>query len=198
MPETLTERQAAILRYLHRHWRTERVLPSMREIAQAFGLRSTNAVSDHLRALERKGYLRRRAKRARSIELMTGMGIPVIGRVAAGTPIEAIENVEREVDLPEGLFLQPPDYLLRVRGDSMIGVGILDGDLIAVRKQSIASAGEIVVARLDEEVTVKVLAIEGDEAVLLPANAAYEPIRVAKGQLVIEGVYVGLLRDIVS
>ena len=119
----------------------------------------------------------------------------MVGKVAAGVPIEAIENVERTVPVPQGLFKQRPTYLLKVQGDSMIEAGIFDGDLIAVRKSNVARSGEIVVARIDEEVTVKTLKLNKSSATLLPANEAYEPIKVPADQLIIEGIFVGLIRD---
>jgi repressor LexA len=121
--------------------------------------------------------------------------LPIVGKVAAGVPIEAIENVERTVPVPQGLFKQRPTYLLKVQGDSMIEAGIFDGDLIAVRKSNVARSGEIVVARIDEEVTVKTLKLNKSSATLLPANEAYEPIKVPADQLIIEGIFVGLIRD---
>ena len=103
--------------------------------------------------------------------------------------------MERTVPVPQGLFKQRPTYLLKVQGDSMIEAGIFDGDLIAVRKSNVARSGEIVVARIDEEVTVKTLKLNKSSATLLPANEAYEPIKVPADQLIIEGIFVGLIRD---
>ncbi|MEQ8799348.1 MAG: LexA family transcriptional regulator [Salinisphaeraceae bacterium] len=121
--------------------------------------------------------------------------LPIIGRVAAGAPIAAIENTEKVIHVPAARFRYRPDYLLRVRGDSMIGAGISDRDLIAVRKQSSARPGDIVVARHGEDVTVKELRIDNGEVVLVPANEAYADIRIPADQVVIEGVYVGSLTD---
>ncbi len=120
--------------------------------------------------------------------------LPVIGQVAAGTPIEAIENHDAQLVLPLNIFRQRPTYLLKVRGDSMQDVGIFDGDLIAVRKTGQASSGKIVVARVDNEVTVKRLQVENDHIALLPENKNYEPILVAPEDLVIEGEFVGIIR----
>lgn len=120
--------------------------------------------------------------------------LPVIGQVAAGTPIEAIENHDAQLVLPLGMFRQRPTYLLKVRGDSMKDIGILDGDLIAVRKTESSGEGKIVVARVDSEVTVKRLKMEKDHIALMPENADYEPIMVAPEDLVIEGEFVGLIR----
>lgn len=121
--------------------------------------------------------------------------LPVIGQVAAGTPIEAIENHDAQLVLPLELFRQRPTYLLKVRGDSMRDIGILDGDLIAVRKTESSGEGKIVVARVDNEVTVKRLKIEKDQVALMPENSDYEPIMVAPEDLVIEGEFVGLIRS---
>lgn len=120
--------------------------------------------------------------------------LPVIGQVAAGTPIEAIENQDAQLVLPLDIFKQRPTYLLKVRGDSMKDIGILDGDLIAVRKTESSGEGKIVVARVDNEVTVKRLKVEKNQIALMPENADYEPIMVAPEDLVIEGEFVGLIR----
>lgn len=191
----LTERQTEILDFIRDYIAEEHLPPAVADIARAFKFKSPNAVTGHLRALKRKGHIRLRPGRARNIELVRGMGLPVIGRVAAGAPVEAIENTEKVVEMPAAFFRMQPDYLLRVRGDSMVERGILDNDLIAVKKQSTANPGEIVVARYDDEVTVKELRIDNGDVVLLPANEAYEPIRIAADQVSIEGVYAGLVRE---
>jgi len=121
--------------------------------------------------------------------------LPVVGSVAAGVPIEAIENHQGQLSLPLNLFRERPTYLLRVRGDSMKDAGILDGDLIAVRKTDNAGAGKIIVARVDNEVTVKRLKLVGDQVALMPENASYEPIMVAPEELVVEGLFVGVIRE---
>jgi len=191
----LTKRQAEILAFIRGQVAQEHISPTVREIASAFGFRSPKAVTDHLKALERKGYIRsRQPGRSRNIELIQGIGLPIIGRVAAGSPVEAIENTERVVEVPEAMFRLRPDYLLRVRGDSMINAGIFDNDLIAVKKQSVADPGQIVVARHDGDVTVKELQIDNGEVVLVPANEAYQPIRIPAEHVVIEGLYCGLVR----
>lgn len=195
MHEALTDRQAEILAFIRATLIEEHVPPSFAEIAKAFGFRSPNAVTTHIKALERKGHIRLRKGRARNIELVHGLGLPVIGRVAAGSPVEAIENTEKVIEVPAAMFRMKPDYLLRVRGDSMVDKGILDNDLIAVKKQSTANAGEIVVARYEDEVTVKELCIDNGDVVLMPANDAYEPIRISAEDVYIEGVYTGLVRE---
>ncbi|MCW8998196.1 MAG: transcriptional repressor LexA, partial [Kangiellaceae bacterium] len=119
---------------------------------------------------------------------------PLIGSVAAGLPLEAVENVEAYITIPEVLKRKKPTFLLRVRGDSMIDEGILDGDLIAVRKTNTAEVGQIVVARIEDDVTVKRLERQGNNAVLQPANENYEPIVLPAENLAIEGQFVGLIR----
>ena len=199
MSSTLTERQQQVLECIRESRLETGMAPTRAEIAERMGFQSKNAASDHLRALERKGYIRLHSERSRGIQLLEAAResdeLPVVGKVAAGTPIEAIENVERTVPVPQGLFRQRPTYLLKVQGDSMIEAGIFDGDLIAVRKSQTARSGEIVVARIDDDVTVKTLKLNKSSATLLPANDAYEPIRVPAGDLIIEGIFVGLIRD---
>lgn len=199
MKQALTARQTEIRDFIGKHIAKEHVPPTIAEIRSAFGFASNTGVVDHLKALEQKGHIRYHRGRARGIEMLNkakrGLGLPIIGRVAAGSPMEAIENTEKVIHVPAAMFRHRPDYLLRVRGDSMVNAGILDNDLIAVRKQTTAKPGEIVVARYDDEVTVKELRIEDGEVVLLPANDAHEPIRIPAEMVTIEGVYVGLVRE---
>lgn len=196
MSDVLTARQAEVLTYIQDTIDETGMPPTRAELALRLGFQSKNAASDHLKALERKGFIRLLPDRSRGIQLLQRMDdIPVIGSVAAGVPIEAVENVERHVSVPSSLFRVRPTYLLKVKGDSMKDAGILDGDLIAIQKTSIARSGQIVVARIDDEVTVKELKLESSHAMLLPANPAYKPIMVTNDKLVIEGVFVGLIRD---
>lgn len=195
MATELTDRQQQVLRFIRGYQATEHNAPTVMEIARAFGFKSPNAVTRHLQALQRKGHIRMRPGRSRNIELVCGAGLPIIGRVAAGAPIEAIEHTEKVIEVPTAMFRLKPDYLLRVHGDSMLDAGIHDNDLIAVKKQTTAEPGQIVVARHDDDVTVKELQIDNGEVVLLPANSAYQPIRIPAEQVTIEGVYVGLVRE---
>lgn len=201
MSSTLTVRQQQVLDCIRESQMEIGMAPTRAEIAERMGFQSKNAASDHLRALERKGYIRLHSDRSRGIQLLdhcfwgNADELPIVGRVAAGTPIEAVENIEKTVPVPPGLFRQRPTYLLRVQGDSMIDAGIFNGDLIAVRKSETARNGEIVVARINDEVTVKTLKLNNSNATLLPANDAYEPIHVAAEDLIIEGIFVGLIRD---
>ncbi|MCK5873795.1 MAG: transcriptional repressor LexA [Alcanivoracaceae bacterium] len=201
MSDALTDRQREVLQCIRQHLQDTGMAPTRAEIADLMGFQSKNAASDHLRALERKGFIRIHNDRSRGIQLLESAQwnddeMPLVGKVAAGLPIEAIENVERTVPVPQGLFHQRPTYLLRVQGDSMRDAGILDGDLIAVRKTNMARSGQIVVARIDEDVTVKTLQINKSSITLMPANDAFEPIRVSPDQLMIEGIVVGLIRDV--
>lgn len=217
----LTARQSQILDLIRQAISQTGRPPTRAEIAHELGFRSANAAEDHLRALERKGHIRLTASTSRGIQLLddaasqpsgpsagkrpsetpgwfdaTGsLLIPLIGRVAAGHPILAAEHVEREVAVAPQLFTSSPDYLLRVRGSSMRDVGILDGDLLAVRSTPEARHGQIVVARLGDDVTVKRLEHLGQTIRLLPENPDFEPIEVGAGDgFAIEGVAVGLIR----
>ena len=199
----LTDRQAEVLKFIKREVKTKGIAPTRADIADFFGFKSKNAATDHIKALQRKGYIKVYNDMSRGIQI-TGAKkksddhedmLPIVGAVAAGVPIEAIENIESHVEVSPALFRQKPTYLLRVRGDSMKDVGILDGDLIAVKKTSTAESGQIVVARIDDEVTIKRLKIKKTSAALLPENKAFKPIQVAANDLVIEGVFVGLIRD---
>lgn len=200
MRENLTFRQQQILDYICEFQAETGMAPTRAEIALRMGYRSKNAASDHLRALARKGYINLHSDRSRGIQVLVDTSednyeLPVIGQVAAGSPIEAVENIERSVPVPEGLFKRRPTYLLRVRGESMRDLGILDGDLIAVHRTQVANSGDIVVARINNEVTVKTLKLMKDKAALLPANNDFQPIIVPAAELVIEGTFVGLIRD---
>lgn len=201
MSTSLTLRQQEVLDCIRDYQLETSMAPTRAELADMMGFQSKNAASDHLRALERKGYIKLYNDRSRGIQLLDSAywpddELPVIGRVAAGAPIEAVENVECTVPVPQGLFRQRPTYLLRVQGDSMKDAGILDGDLIAVRRSNMARSGQIVVARIDEDVTVKTLKLQKSAALLLPANEDYEPIKVPADSLVIEGIFVGLIRNV--
>jgi SOS regulatory protein LexA len=129
------------------------------------------------------------------VALEQWVSLPVVGSVAAGVPIEAIENHQGQLSLPLNLFKERPTYLLRVRGDSMKDAGIFDGDLIAVRKTQNVGEGKIIVARVDNEVTVKRLKLSSGRVALMPENANYEPIMVAPEELVVEGLFVGVIRE---
>lgn len=181
----LTERQEAILGYLIECVRDENCVPTLREIADHFGFKSTNGVRDHLNALERKGCITRRSDVSRGIQIAPEYldaeprerGIPVIGHVAAGSPITAIENLDGYLEL-EGLYERDRHYALRVRGDSMVDAGIWDGDFCIVREQPDIENGEIGVAIVEGEATVKRIRREGAAVELIPANELYRPLHV--------------------
>lgn len=199
----LTARQQQVFDLIRNEIQRTGFPPTRAEIARTFGFKSANAAEDHLKALARKGAIELIAGTSRGIRLLIGTStgsssphLPVIGRVAAGSPILAAEHVEREITIEPALFSQPADYLLRVRGLSMRDVGILEGDLLAVKKTSEARNGQIVVARIGDEVTVKRLQRTGKNIVLLPENPDFEPITItAKDDFTLEGIAVGLIRD---
>jgi len=200
----LSSRQREILGFIQDRIEEDGLPPTRAEINRHFGFSSPNAAQSHLHALERKGAIRINPRLARGIVPMmpdgatpAGKGIPLIGRVAAGRPLLAEENHERMVN-PDRLLFQPrPDYLLRVAGESMIDAGILDGDLLAVHSTAEARAGQIVVARIDDEVTVKRLRRSGARIVLEAANSKFSDIQVSdRDDFALEGLAVGVLRDL--
>jgi repressor LexA len=204
----LTKRQTEILTFISDHIESAGFPPTRNDISKHFGFRSPNASESHLRALEHKGVIRIEAGQSRGIRLTalalpnlpssntTRMPLPLVGRVAAGSPILAQENIEHEYRVDPSLFSARPHYLLRVEGSSMRDVGILDGDLLAVQRTPEAQNGQIVVARLDDEVTVKRFKREGHMVSLLPENPEFQPIQVdlRHQELVIEGLGVGIVR----
>ena len=197
----LTPRQSQILDMIQEFINETGMPPTRAEIARELGFKSANAAEEHLRALQRKGVLELVPGASRGIQLKDSlreqMGLPLVGRVAAGSPILAQEHIEAHYKLDPALFNPKPHYLLRVHGMSMKDAGILDGDLVAVHRTPEVRSRQIVVARLEDEVTVKRYRQEGAVVWLLPENAEFEPIQVdlAHQALVIEGVVVGVIRD---
>jgi len=195
----LTPRQQEILALIRVHLETHGSPPTRAEIARSLGFRSANAAETHLRALARKGAIELTPGASRGIRLCESpaAGLPLVGRVAAGAPILAEENLEGRYRVDPALFHPRADYLLRVHGDSMRDAGILDGDLLAVHRAAEAVNGQIVVARLEDEVTVKRFRRQGARVELIAENPAYDPIRVdLRAQtLVLEGLAVGLVRN---
>ena len=198
----LTPRQRALLDHIRDHQAAHGRPPTRHEIAAAFGYASVNAVTGHLKALAAKGAIEVTPGAARGIRLVEPAtdteeaGLPLVGRVAAGAPILASEHIEARYRVDPGLFRPRPDYLLRVRGESMVDAGIRDGDLLAVHRTPRAESGQLVVARLGEEVTVKRLTHATDGRLLLrAANPEYADIPLAPGdEATIEGIGVGVLR----
>ena len=197
----LTPRQSQILDMVQEFIAETGMPPTRAEIARELGFRSANAAEEHLRALQKKGVLELVPGASRGIQLKDSlreqMGLPLVGRVAAGSPILAQEHIETHYKLDPALFDPKPHYLLRVHGMSMKDAGILDGDLVAVHRTPEVRSRQIVVARLEDEVTVKRYRQDGSYVWLLPENEEFEPIQVnlAEQALVIEGVVVGVIRD---
>jgi repressor LexA len=202
--DELTPRQSEILSFIQGFMEKNGMPPTRAEISRALGFRSANAAEEHLRALQRKGVIDLVPGASRGIQLSGELRdqelLPLVGRVAAGHPILAQENIENRYRIDTSLFSPKPHYLLRVQGMSMKGAGILDGDLVAVCRTPEVRNGQVVVARLEEEVTVKRYRQEGPVVWLLPENPDFEPIRVdlQEDPMVIEGVVVGVLRNRLS
>jgi repressor LexA len=192
----LTPRQAEILDLLRSHLRETGFPPTRAEIAAHFGFSSPNAAEEHLRALERKGAIEILPGASRGLRILEPEGLPVIGRVAAGAPILAEQHIDGYQRIDGSAFKPRAHYFLRVRGLSMRDAGILDGDLLAVHRTGEARSGQVVVARVNDEVTVKRLKRRGNQVQLLPENPEFEPIEVdlRKDALVIEGLGVGVVR----
>lgn len=196
MPK-LTVRQQQVLDFIQQTLEEQGSPPTRVEIARFFGFSSANAAEAHLRALAQKGALTLEPGASRGIRLAQTSGLPLVGRVSAGAPILAQEHIEMRLQGVATLFSPRPDYLLKVRGNSMIDVGIFDGDLLAIHRTDQARNGQIIVARLDEEVTVKRFHQQSDGQIqLIAENPDYAPILVTKDKhFAIEGLVVGLIRD---
>jgi repressor LexA len=201
MMDKLTQRQSEILLFIQQFIDVMGMPPTRAEIARELGFRSVNAAEEHLRALERKGVIELIPGTSRGIQLKDflrdQLGLPLIGRVAAGNPILAEEHIEGHYRIDTSIFSQLPHFLLRVQGMSMKDAGILDGDLVAVHRTPEVRSGQIIVARLEDEVTVKRYRQEGQMVWLLPENDSFSPIKVdlKEETMVIEGVVVGLVRS---
>ena len=195
--DKLTNRQAQVLDLIKSHIAESGYPPTRADIAKVLGFKSPNAAEEHLKALARKGAIEMIPGTSRGIRLNVDTGLPVIGRVAAGDPILAEQHIEETWQVPEDLFSPSAHFLLRVRGDSMMDAGILDGDLLAVHKTQDVRAGAIVVARIEDDVTVKRLGRKNrHKLTLLPENDAYDPIEVdlRRTPCTIEGLSVGVIR----
>lgn len=211
--KTLTDRQKEVYEYIRACTEKEKMPPTVREIGDKFHISSTNGVRSILAALIKKGYIRRAPRLSRGIEILEESGlqgakpnphpentveVPIIGRVAAGTPILAVQNIEGTVTVDRDfLASQPNVFALHVKGDSMIEAGIFDGDLVFARSQTVAERGEIIIAQVDDEATVKYYQPEPDHIELRPANAKYQPIIVNPDRkFSIAGRVIGVLRKI--
>lgn len=203
MAKGLTKRQEAILEYILEYVQKEGYPPSIREIGKDFDIQSLRGVTVHLDALERKGYISR-SNTPRSIKVLHPdyqpeaqvFQMPILGSIAAGAPIMAVEHVEDHVPVSADMHKKAPDgFLLRVRGDSMIGDGIMDGDLVVIKPQQTAAQNELVAFLLGNEATVKRVQYGADGVRLLPSNPKYQPIPVDQEDARVIGKVVGLLRD---
>lgn len=203
----LTSRQLEIMAFISRCVARDARAPTRQEIATHFGFRSINAAETHLQALARKGAIALTGGTARGISLPTparnavsSVQLPVLGRVAAGEPILALENLEYHVEVSTQLFQPMPDFLLRVKGLSMRDAGILDGDLLAVKRAATANNGQIVVARVNDEVTVKRWYLHGEQLQLRPENLDFSPLQVDLAHTPVEliGHGVGVIRQRLS
>jgi len=204
--DALTERQAEILKLIRELTEVSGYPPTRAEIAERMGFRSVNAAEQHLRALEKKGAIDISAGSSRGIRVRDGkpagrqgrlLELPIIGRVAAGSPMLAEEHVQGHIQVDPNLFTPRADYLLRVRGMSMRDAGIIEGDLLAVHRTQEARTGQVVVARLADEVTVKRFRRRGHAVQLVPENPEFEIIEVdlRSEPLAIEGIAVGVIRN---
>jgi repressor LexA len=203
--EKVTARQRRILDYIRETVQARGYPPTVREIGEAVGLTSSSSVHAQLANLERQGLLRRDPTKPRAMELsnsrgvrLKAVGVPLLGRISAGAPILADENVEEYLAIPAGYATEDDHFALRVAGDSMVGAGILDGDVVVVRRQPTADAGDIVAALVpgpaEEEATVKRLHRDGERVVLMPENPAYEPRELDGGGIL--GRVVAVLRKL--
>jgi len=202
MDSDLTPKQAAILAFIKKNIRQKGYPPSVREIGQAVGLSSSSTVHGYLKKLEANGYLRRDPTKPRALEVLDELegdkvefvNVPLLGRVAAGMPILAVENREELFPLPTHFTGSGEFFMLTVRGDSMIEAGILDGDMVVVRRQNDVNNGDVVVVLLDEEATVKRFFRESGRVRLQPENSLMEPIYATDLQIL--GKVIGLVRKI--
>ena len=200
MSEQLTDKQEAVLAVIERHWRAHGVSPSVAEIAERLGLRKSTT-HEHLMAIKRKGalvHVEGQSRSWRSTSVVSGQAerrIPIVGQVAAGAPLLAQENIDGWLTV-SGVREGQTVFALHVRGDSMTGAGILDGDLVIVRQQPVAEDGDIVLALIDEQdATIKRLRRHGDRVTLQPENPAHEPLTLPADRVQLQGKVIGLRRD---
>ncbi|WP_029686457.1 transcriptional repressor LexA [Tatumella saanichensis] len=199
--KALTSRQQQVYDLIREHIQQTGMPPTRAEIASQLGFRSPNAAEEHLKALARKGVIEIVSGASRGIRLLmeeeVSEGLPLIGRVAAGEPLLAQQHIESHYQVDPGLFKPGADFLLRVSGMSMKDIGIMDGDLLAVHKTQDVRNGQVVVARIDDEVTVKRWKKQGNTVQLLPENSEFSPIvvDVREQSLTVEGLAVGIIRN---
>lgn len=203
MPEPLTKRQKEILDYVAQSIELNGYAPSYREIAEAFKLGSVATVAEHVETLVQKGLLRKGDNEARSLQLTqpedfeaeSSVGLPILGLIAAGQPIETIEGHKETLEVPPFMVGRRESYVLQVKGQSMVEDGILDGDYVVIQEKDVPSNGEVVVALVEGEATLKRYYKEKDHIRLQPANSAMEPILIKGGtNIQIQGVVIGVIR----
>jgi len=203
----LTPQQAKIFNYIVDYQKISGFPPTVREIADTFGFKSPNAVTDHLKALEKKGYIQRNKSQARALEILvrehpepgdssTMLSIPILGRIAAGTPLLAVENLTGNIQIDSTIINAHESFALRVRGESMVEAGILEDDYVIIKRQAVADQGDIVAVMIDDEVTLKKYYLKPDYLELVPANSTMDKMVIPKGekQVRIVGKMVGLIR----
>jgi repressor LexA len=193
---TLTQKQKDVLKFIYTQVRAKNIAPTIREIASHFGFSSTGTVRDYLRALTTKGYIRIEEGKSRAIELIREAicQVPVLGRVQAGSPVYAVEDLMGYLNLDKIIFPEPDVFALRVKGDSMIDAGIMANDFAVIKRQDFAKVGDIVVAMVGEEATIKRLVKTGNKYFLQPANVKYEPIPVTEDVIII-GKLLNVVRE---
>ncbi len=199
--QTISIRQQQILDYLKKHLKQKGYPPSVREIGKAVGLSSSSTVHSHLEALEKKGYIRKDPTKPRALKIKGAnnsddntFSLPLVGEIAAGSPVIAQENIESYMPLPAEIVKGDEGFILKVKGDSMIDAGIFDGDYIVVRQQQVAQNGQTVVALLEDEATVKTFYKEKDHIRLQPENSSMEPLKVKNPSIL--GIVVAVLRKL--
>jgi repressor LexA len=203
MSRDLTDKQQMIFEFIREEINDSRLPPTVREIGDRFGI-TVKGAYDHLKAIEKKGYIRTEQNKSRAITILkdpdgtdaetasTGISIPLLGRIAAGSPILAEENIEDYLTFPESMFKNGEYFALNVKGDSMIEGGILDGDIAIIKKQNTANNGEIIAALLEDEATLKIFKKAGNAVRLVPMNSAYEPVECT--ELSILGILAAVFR----
>ena len=201
MSRDLTDKQQMIFEFIREEINDSRLPPTVREIGDRFGI-TVKGAYDHLKAIEKKGYIRTEQNKSRAIVILndsdsaetasSGINIPLLGRIAAGSPILAEENIEDYLTFPESMFKNGEYFALNVKGDSMIEGGILDGDIAIIKKQNTANNGEIIAALLEDEATLKIFKKAGNAVRLVPMNSAYEPVECT--ELSILGILAAVFR----
>ena len=193
---TLTDKQKSVLKFIYTEVRTKNIAPTIREIASHFGFSSTGSVRDYLKALTTKGYIRVAEGKSRAIELIREAmcQLPVLGRVQAGNPVYAVEDLMGYLNLDKIIFPEPDIFALRVQGDSMIEAGIMANDFAVIKRQDFAKVGDIVVAMVGDEATIKRLVKKGEKYFLNPANPKFDPIPVTENVVII-GKLLNVVRE---